>query len=456
VTPRFKQVTATLLVAQLVIGPVSASWGQLKRDRGARAAPSASTAKPAGPPGAGAGTGAGVNVESRRPAEESVPGGQALSRAVVPDQYILGPGDGLSVNLWGEYNESSELKVTPDGKISLPTIGDLMVKGMSLTKANAFLEAEVKRYYRNVKSSLSLTSLRVFEVLVLGGVLMPGAYLATPVKRVSDVILQAGEVQNGASKRHIQVQRKGQVVAEADLVAFLRQGDETANPFLQDGDVVYVPPMGPYRITLYVTEVSTRRDGGASGSGAATENSVPYVIELKKGEGISQAVAAVGGTSPWWDLEGVFVERQTEFPEGTMRIPVNLRLYFYGMDESQDIQLQPGDQVYIPASIRRVFVAGSVKTPGAYPYFPGKQAGDYVVMAGGASLVADFGRSVVRRADGTVEPYNDRMELNNGDTVIVFEKLFKTWQDYFAFVGTISGAVLALVGFYAAFTNFGR
>jgi len=180
------------------------------------------------------------------------------------------------------------------------------------------------------------------------------------------------------------------------------------------------------------------------------------VIELKKGEGISQAVAEIGGTSPWWDLEGVFIERQTEFPEGTMRIPVNLRRYFYGMDESQDIELQPGDQVYIPASIRRVFVAGSVKTPGAYLYFPGKQAGDYVVMAGGASLVADFGRSVVRRADGTVEPYYDRMELNNGDTVIVFEKLFKTWQDYFAFVGTISGAVLALVGFYAAFTNFGR
>lgn len=450
----FKQATAALLVAQLVLGPVGAAWGQTKHDRGGKAAGAAPGQKPGGPPGAGGGGGGGV--ESRKPAEESVPGGQALSRAVVPDHYILGPGDGLSVNIWGEYNESFDLKVTPDGKISLPTIGDLMVKGMSLTKANALLEAEVKRYYRNVKSSLSLTSLRVFEVLVLGGVLVPGAYLATPVKRVSDVISQAGDVQRGGSPRHIQVQRKGQVVAEADLVAFLRQGDEAANPFLQDGDVVYVPPMGSHRISLYITEVSMPGGGGGGGGGAMTENSIPYVIELKKGEGISQAVAEAGGVSPWWDLEGVFVERTTETPEGTMRIPVNLRRYFYGMDESQDIELQPGDKVYIPASVRRVFVAGSVKTPGSYPYFPGKEVGEYVVMAGGASLAADFGRSVVRRADGTMEPYHDHTELNNGDTVIVFEKLFKTWQDYFAFVGTISGAVLALVGFYAAFTNFGR
>jgi len=70
--------------------------------------------------------------------------------------------------------------------------------------------------------------------------------------------------------------------------------------------------------------------------------------------------------------------------------------------------------------------------------------------------VADLERSLIQRADGSVEPYTPTAELNSGDSIIVLEKLFKTWQDYFALVGTISGVILGLVGFYAAFTNFGR
>lgn len=84
--------------------------------------------------------------------------------------------------------------MTPDGKISLPTIGDLRVEGLSLAKAAALIESEVEQYYRNVKSGLSLQSLRVFEVSVLGEVENPGSCLATPVKRVSDLINAAGGV----------------------------------------------------------------------------------------------------------------------------------------------------------------------------------------------------------------------------------------------------------------------
>lgn len=136
----------------------------------------------------------------------------------------------------------NDVRVTPDGKISLPTIGNLKVRGLTL--AEALIESEVQRYYRNVKSGLSLTSLRVFEVLVLGEVQRPGTYLATPVKRVSEVMAQAGAVLPGGSQRHVQVRRNGQMYATADLAAFLRRGDESANPFLHDGDVIFVPPHG--------------------------------------------------------------------------------------------------------------------------------------------------------------------------------------------------------------------
>jgi len=203
-----------------------------------------------------------IGVKSALPFEETVPGGQALSRAVVPDEYLLGPGDGLIINLWGEYDDFYSVTVTPDGKISLPTIGVLKVTGLSLVQAENLVKTEVNRYYRNVKSGLSLTSLRVFQVLVLGEVVGPGAYMATPVNRVSEVIAQAGGVLPGGSQREIQLKRNGRVIEAVDIAAFARNADESANPFLRDGDVIFVPPMGDTRVWVYLSEVNGQSGGG--------------------------------------------------------------------------------------------------------------------------------------------------------------------------------------------------
>ena len=417
------------LVAQLVLGPGAMFVSQAQQRAGAgRLGPQelrdrgAARLLPPAPSG----------VMSRKPAKLQLPGGQALSRAVVPDEYILGPGDALSVNLWGEYDDTYLARVTPDGKISIPTIGVLNVKGLSLTEAGALIEAEVKRYYRNVKSGLSLTALRVFEVLVLGEVQRPGTYLATPVKRVSDVVAQAGDVLPGGSHRHIQVRRNGEVYAVADLFKFLRRGDESTNPFVHDGDVIYVPPMGNRRISVYISEISTQ-------AGAITENSIPYTIELKEGERLSTLISSIGGTSPWWDLEGVFIERETKVPEGTMRIPINLRRYLLENDQSQNIVLESGDQVYIPAQIRRVYVAGRVKVPSSYTFIPGRTAEFYLTEAGGPSLTADLRKSFIKRADGAIVPYVGTAEIANGDAIVVMEQTFKTWQDYVSVVNVVTG-----------------
>lgn len=450
----FRLPILVLLVTQLVLGPVAVGLAQQSQTAsGAAGAPGpAGGAGPkAGSAGGSGGEGGKGGVSSMTPAEDMLPGGQALSRAVVPDQYVLGPGDGLTVSLWDELSNSYPVRVTPDGKINIPKVGDFTVKDLTLTQVHALVQSAVSRSFRNVRSTVSLTSLRVFQVLVLGEVEKPGPYTATPVKRVSDVVTKAGGVLSGGSQRYVQVQRDGKVAAIADLPAFLRKGDESANPFVLDGDVIFVPPMGDQRVFVYISEVQT-----TPATGAFSENSVPYTFELKKEERLSTVITQIGGISPWWDLEGVLVQRETKEPEGIMRIPVNLRRLFLQRDESQDLVLEIGDQIYIPAKVRRVFLAGSVRTPAAYPYFPGRTADAYIAQAGGASLVADFDRSFIKRADGTVEPYSGVTEIDNGDTIIVREKLFKTWEDYFAVVGAISGAILSLVGFYAVFTNFGR
>lgn len=451
---RLKCTIITVLVLQLTAGPWVLNAGLAQVGSGDGGATPGGKGRPAaGSRGGGAGGGGGggkQGVVSVTPSEETVPGGQALSQAVAPDKYLMGAGDGLAVTLWGAFDDTYDVKVSPDGKVNLPGIGEVKVEGLTLLQTQELLETEVKQRHRGVMVGVSLTSLRVFQVLVLGEVMNPGTYFATPVKRVSDVIAQTGGVLGGGSQRRIQVRRKGQVVAIADLVAFLRQGSEQDNPFLHDGDVVFVPPMEANRVAAYITEVST------GVGGLLTESSVPYLVELKDGERLSVLLSAVGGPNPWWDLEGVLIQRETKAPEGTMRIPIDLRRYLNARDESQNVVLEAGDQVYIPAQVRRIHVAGAVKQAGTYSYFPGRHAEEYVMRAGGPSLTADFSRSFIQRADGTTEPYFANVELNNGDTVVVLEKFFKTWQDYFALVGTVTGVILSTVGFYAAFTNFGR
>jgi protein involved in polysaccharide export with SLBB domain len=442
---QYNRLIAILLVLQLVIGPIGLAWGQ-SGSRG-KGGGQGSALRGTSKEGAGGGKG---GVASAGVSDEQVPGGTALSRAIIPDQYIIGPGDGLTITFWGEYDDTNEVRVAPDGKINLPTIGSLPVNGLSLTEVQALVNQEVQRYYRNVRTDVSLSALRVFQVEVLGELTTPGSYTATPVKRVSDLVGQAGGILPGGSQRHVQLMRNGHVAAVADLTAFLRRGEENSNPFVQDGDVIFVPSIGP-RVVVYVSEVST---GG--GSGALTENAVPSLVEIKEGETLSSVLSEVGGLSPWWDLESVFIQRTSQAPEGAMRIPVDLRQYYFESDKSQDVVLVSGDQVFIPAAIKRVFVIGAVKAPAAYTYLPGRSADAYLMQAGGPLLTADLERSFIKRTDGSEEPYSAVAELNNGDSIIVLEKIFKTWQDYFALVGTISGVILGLVGFYAAFTNFGR
>jgi len=482
----FRQLLAVVLILQLTLGAGSVAWAQGTRggDRGAgagkkRTAPGSLMQKGgrAGPQREGGG------VQSLGPAEERLPGGRALSRAVVPDQYILGPGDGLTINLWGEYEDLSEVRVTADGKISLPTLGDLKVKGLSLAQAESLIATEVKKYYRNVKSGLSLTLLRVFEVAVLGAVQLPGAYLATPVKRVSDVVSEAGGVLNGGSWRHIEVRREGRVVTTADLTAFFRRGDESANPeaggvldggswrhievrregrvvttadltaffrhgdesanpYLQDGDVIFVPPMGRMIVSVITNDVSV-----SAQSGQVIENSTPHNIEMNEGDQVADLLAELGGVSPWWNLEAAYILRETKAPEGTMKIQVDAKRLIFEGDDTKNIEMHGGDQVFIPSNVRRVFVNGLVAKGGAFAYVPNRTAEEYLGLAGGVQLQANLDRSTIRRADGSVEPFKADAVLFNGDALQIVPKYFATPSDYIGIIGGLTSLVFSAFAF---------
>jgi len=140
-------------------------------------------------------------------AGRTFPAMHALSKPIDPDSYIIGPGDGLLVQIWGGVDLLHEVIVTAEGKMVVPTIGTLEVKGKRLKDVQDLVTREAARYYRGANVAVTLAVLRTFEVFVLGEVTKPGLYPATPVTRVTEVIDQAQGIAPGGSPRRVEIRR---------------------------------------------------------------------------------------------------------------------------------------------------------------------------------------------------------------------------------------------------------
>ena len=321
------------------------AWAQSSRDSKQRSRDQ----KPINGASAGQLKAKGAGSSSSSPKSDGGGGELTLSKPVAPEKYVLGPGDQLAINLWGEYDSFEQYTVSAEGKVSIPTIGQLKFKGLTLAEADALLRNEVVKYYRNVKSGISLTSLRSFVVPVLGAVKQPGNYKATLDKQVSDLIETAGGVQPGGSQRHIQILQDGKVRTTSDLTAFLRRGQMEANPYLRDGDVIYVPPVRGDFITVF--------DDGA---GLGDENAValPIMYELVEGQRFSSVVSDLGGVNPAWDKENAYIIRQVTGSGDSQRIPVDLSQSVIRPDDSKDIVMQGGDELFFAVDLRRPYLNG--------------------------------------------------------------------------------------------------
>lgn len=299
--------------------------------------------------------------------------GLSLYRQIDPARYVLGPGDELAINLWGEYNSFETQVVSATGKITLPTIGELKVSGLHLDQAEALLRRSVEKFYRKVSSGISLTRLRRFKVGVLGAVRTPGNYDATLDTRVSDLLVEAGGILPGGSLRRIQVKQRGKIRVGADLNAYLRRGVEEANPFLQEGDAVFVPPVSGSIIRVF--------DHAALNS-VPIETSFPsdegllLEYELEEGQSFSSLVYDLGGLNPMWDFSNVYVVRKKPVGAGTVKFKVDISGIFLEKDLSKDLVLQKGDDVFFSAQPRLPYLNGNGEIVGIETPYYGPRANE--------------------------------------------------------------------------------
>lgn len=354
----YKPLVAFVLLTLFFLSLSVATWAQEeKKQKGGKSASSRPSVSPQKGKGGGGGGSSGGG------------GGLTLSKQIDPAKYVLGPGDALTINLWGEYDSFEAQNVSAEGKISLPTIGDLNVSGLSLEQAEALLKRSVERYYRNVYSGLSLTALRTFKIAILGAIRTPGSYPATLDTRVSDLLDQAGGTLPGGSLRRIQVRQGEKVRAMGDLNAYLKRGVEAANPFLQDGDVIFVPPVSGSVIRVFDKAAL----GKASEVGEQPAVPFPLEYELEEGQKLSGLIYDLGGLNPAWDFFHVYVIRQKPDGKGTIKFNADIQKLLIDKDDAKDIILQKGDHVFFNAETQSPYLNGHGEVVGIErPYFETK------------------------------------------------------------------------------------
>lgn len=166
-----------------------------------------------------------------------------------PENYVLGPGDEVIVDIWGDAEQTFRQRISPDGSITDAKIGPVYLGGITIKEANARLKNAFARIYATMKGdnpttfmTLSLGEIRSIRVNVVGEVEMPGTYTLPSLASLFHAIYSAGGVNEIGSLRSVKVSRGGKEVVEADIYDYLLKGRCDMDIRLQDGDVIIVPP----------------------------------------------------------------------------------------------------------------------------------------------------------------------------------------------------------------------
>ena len=164
-----------------------------------------------------------------------------LSNAPVPADYVLGVGDELLIRGWGSIDIDYRATIDRNGLISIPTVGSVVLAGVSASQAEAVVRAAIARLYKGVTVSVNFGQMRAITVYVVGQARRPGTYTVSGLSTLVTAVFASGGPNANGSMRRIQIKRGGRVAGEVDLYSFLGKGDKSADVKLRDGDTIFIP-----------------------------------------------------------------------------------------------------------------------------------------------------------------------------------------------------------------------
>jgi protein involved in polysaccharide export with SLBB domain len=266
-----------------------------------------------------------------------------------PANYILGAGDQLIIDVWGDSELNVQYTIAPDGHITVPGIGRIQLSGMNVKQAESRIRTQFSTIYSDLDSSephtflaISVGNVRTIKVNVMGEVRTPGTYTLSSFSSAFHAMYAAGGTTNIGSLRNIRIFRAGRQAAEIDLYEYLMKGNSMSDITLQDGDIVMVEPFGS--LAQVIGEV--RR---------------PMWYEMKPDETLEDLIRYSGGFSG-----NAYSAALTLIRSGEEK----LEAYTLSQPEYSTFQIKDGDRVEVSNILdeyaNMVEITGSVYRPGRY------------------------------------------------------------------------------------------
>ena len=285
-----------------------------------------------------------------------------VSTIPISSDYILGPGDKLQINLFGNSNREATSFVSREGLVFLPNLGPVNVIGLTFEDATKLIKNKVKNELIGTEVSISLKQLRSINIYLLGEAYKPGSYTVSGLSSVSNALFISGGVNKNGSLRNIQIRRNNNTIATYDFYEFLLKGSLESDIKLQDGDIIFIP--------FIERKVKV---GGAFRR--------PATFEFKDGETLSDAIFLAGGFTSevieGQQLELGYIDRES----------YERKVTYISDYKKDDRKLQDGDTINISSKSgmtpETIKVTGQVLNPGEFSIKPGETILSILQRAGG-------------------------------------------------------------------------
>ena len=280
-----------------------------------------------------------------------------------PQNYRLGPGDAVYIDIYGASQKTIESTVSPDGTVVIEGFGPVSVSGLTVEQANARLRSTLGARYSSSKVRLTVGQTRTIMVNVMGEVKAPGTYTLSAFATVFHALYMAGGMNDIGTLRNIKVYRNNKLVTVVDIYDYILNGKLTGNVRLADNDVIVV---GPYDCLVNVTGKVKR----------------PMYYEMKQSESLGTLLKYAGGFAGDAYKKSVRVVRKAG---------AQYSVYSVGEFDMSSFRMSDEDSVSVDSVLPRysnmVEVRGAVFRPGMY-----QMGGDITTV-----------RSLIEHAEGVTE-----------------------------------------------------
>lgn len=283
----------------------------------------------------------------------------ANNAAPAPDNYVLGPGDEVHLQVSGPQDFSTTLVLDRNGQVSLPKVGPVTLAGVAVRDLETTLTRHIGKVFTNFKASATLGRLRGIQVYVVGQAQQPGTFQLSSLSTLVNALFASGGPSANGSMRAIDLKRSGKTITTLDLYDFIAKGDKSRDVPLLAGDVIVIPPVGP-RVAV---------------TGAFDQAAI---FELKPGAtSVADILNLGGGVPALATAQKALLERISRSSNPPRQVQ-EITLDTTGLQ----LPLQDGDVLTLlgisPAFANAVTLQGTVAAPLRYRWFEGMRILDLI------------------------------------------------------------------------------